>query len=84
LRVPIVPGFNDSVENISETAKFAKDLGHYFLRLELLPYHQYGIHKYDELDRAYAIESIKPPSDEHMAVLQDIARSIGIDVEIGG
>lgn len=84
VRVPVVPGFNDSVENISNTAIFAKNLDKNFLRLELLPYHQFGIHKYEELERAYAIESVKPPSDEHMANLRDIARSVGIDVEIGG
>ena len=84
LRVPVVPGFNDSADNIAATARFAKDLGNLFLRLELLPYHQFGIHKYDELDRAYLLESLEPPSDSHMAQLQDIARSIGIDVQIGG
>jgi len=84
LRVPVVPGFNDSVENISETAGFAKNLGGNLLRLELLPYHRYGIHKYGELDRAYTMESMEPPSDGHMAELRDIVRSAGIHCEIGG
>jgi len=84
LRLPVIPGFNDSTENILETAKFAKQLGSHFLRLELLPYHQFGIHKYEELDRAYALESMEPPSEEHMIALREVARSVGIDVEIGG
>lgn len=84
LRVPVVPGFNDSAENISETANFASKLGRNLLRLELLPYHNYGIHKYEELDRAYTLESLKPPSEEHLMRLRSIARSVGIDCEIGG
>lgn len=84
LRIPVIPGFNDSAENISESAKFAKELGANLLRIELLPYHQFGIHKYAELDRDYAIESIRPPSDEQMARLRDIAREAAIAVEIGG
>jgi len=84
LRVPIIPGFNDSVENITETAGFARDLGCNLLRLELLPYHRYGIHKYEELDRVYPFESLRPPSDEHLIRLRDNARSIGVDCEIGG
>lgn len=84
LRVPIIPGFNDSVENITKTAGFARDLGRNLLRMELLPYHKYGIHKYDELDRVYPFESLQSPSDEHLISLRDKARSIGVDCEIGG
>lgn len=84
LRVPVVPGFNDGTENILETARFAKQVGGHFLRLELLPYHQFGIHRYEELDRAYTLESTAPPSEEKVIELRDAARSVGIDVEIGG
>lgn len=84
LRVPVVPGFNDAIEDILQTAAFAKQLGNYFLRLELLPYHHYGIHKYEELDREYALASMQPPSGEHMTALQEVARSTGIEVKIGG
>lgn len=84
LRIPVIPGFNDDEENISKSARFAKALGSNVLRLELLPYHQFGIYRYEELDRAYAIEAIQPPSEEHMMNLQEIARTFGINVEIGG
>lgn len=84
LRVPVIPGFNDTVENILKTAGFARELGRNLLCLELLPYHGYGIHKYEELDRAYPLTSLKPPSNEDMSRLQDIARSVGIDCRISG
>jgi pyruvate formate lyase activating enzyme len=84
LRIPVILGFNDSTENISQSARFAKELGNNILRLELLPYHQFGIHKYEELDRSYMLELTEPPSDEHMSKLRDVARSVGVDAEIGG
>lgn len=84
LRIPVVPGFNDSAENILASAQLAKELGNNIVRLELLPYHQFGIHKYGELERTYLLESIQPLPDARMAELRDIARSAGIDVEIGG
>lgn len=84
LRIPVIPGFNDSVENISESARFAKELGNNILYLELLPYHQLGVHKYKELERAYSIESIQPPSEEHLEHLRDIVLSFGIEAKIGG
>lgn len=84
LRMPVVPGFNDDAVNIMETAKFAKQIGSKLLRLELLPYHPFGLHKYAELDRAYALESTEPLPEEQMIGLRDMARSVGIEVEIGG
>lgn len=84
VRIPVVPGFNDSRDNIFQSAKFVKILGKRIVRLELLPYHLFGIHKYEELARSYHLEYLKPPTDEHMTLLRDIARDAGIDVEIGG
>ena len=84
MRLPVVPGLNDSVDNVLNTARFVKNLGRNLLRLELLPYHQFGMHGYDELERSYALAETRPPSDDHMARLRETARSVGITVEIGG
>lgn len=84
LRIPVVPGFNNTVENISASARFAKKLGNNLLRLELLPYHPFGIHKYEELERSYTLDAVQPPADEHMANLRAMVRSFGIDCQIGG
>jgi pyruvate formate lyase activating enzyme len=83
LRIPIIPGYNDSEQNIARSAEFAGELGDNFLHLELLPYHQLGIHKYEELGRNYTIASIELPSDEHILALRNIAASFGIKTETG-
>jgi len=84
LRLPVIPGLNDSEKNILKTASFARSLGKNILRLELLPYHQFGEHGYDELERTYTLEKIKEPPDEHMKRLQEIARTADIEVAVGG
>ncbi|MFW6052693.1 MAG: glycyl-radical enzyme activating protein [Desulfosalsimonas sp.] len=84
LRIPVIPGFNDDEANISASAAFAGTLGGNLVRLELLPFHQFGIHRYEELDRGCSVESLEPPSDNQMALLRDTARAFGIDVQIGG
>lgn len=83
-RVPIIPGYNDSVENIKATARFiAKELDK-SVKVHLLPYHRLGEVKYERLERPGKPFSVKPPSEEHMAELKKIVESFGLTVFIGG
>lgn len=50
LRCPIIPDVNDNEEHICEIAKIANGLG-CISRIELEPYHDYGIAKYEALER---------------------------------
>jgi pyruvate formate lyase activating enzyme len=51
VRVPVIPGANDDLENLEALAAFAA--GHpRLLRIELLPGHALGTHKYEALDLA--------------------------------
>lgn len=84
LRIPVIPGFNDDDVNIRDSAKFARTLGRNLQRLELLPYHQLGIHRYAELEQACLLDGVEPLSEKRMKALQETARSCGIAVEIGG
>jgi len=83
-RIPVVPGINDSYENISATAKFAAAMGENLLRIELLPYHQFGAQTYFRLGRKYELSGIEPPEDSHMRRLKILVESFGIKAQIGG
>ncbi len=83
IRVPVIPTFNDSVEEIREIAKFAKSLPN-VNELHLLPYHPYGTDKYRWLGREYTLSHITPPSDEYMQKLLDVVKSEGLKSQIGG
>lgn len=84
IRVPVVPGLNDSDENILATASFAAELGDNLQGIELLPYHKLGIEMYRRLGREYSLENLETPDEAHMERLKEIAESCGIVVQIGG
>jgi len=84
IRIPIVPGYNDSRENISATAGFAARLGRNLKRIELLPYHKFGTQTYSRLGEEYKLKDVEPPSNEHMQKLKEIVESYGLEVQIGG
>jgi len=74
IRVTVVPSLNDDVDDLLCFAEFVKSLGE-GVRVELLPYHEFGVAKYRALDRRYFLEAgIQPPSGEYMEALRDILR----------
>jgi pyruvate formate lyase activating enzyme len=84
LRLAIVPGQNDSDENIKATVDFALQLGANLQRVELLPYHELGVQTYGRLGMEYQLKSVKPPSDEHLQKLKSIFESKKVTAHIGG
>lgn len=83
-RVPIIPGYNDSAENIQATAEFvAKELSR-SVPVHLLPYHRLGETKYERLEKEGKSLSIMSPTNEHMMDLQKIAASYGLDTYTSG
>jgi pyruvate formate lyase activating enzyme len=83
IRVPVVPGMNDTTGNMRQTARFARDLA-CVERVELLPYHRLGVHSYTATGKEYRLEKIRPPSVERMNALAELLRSEGLRVRVGG
>ncbi len=83
IRVPTIPTFNDTPEEIRAIATFAASLPN-VRELHLLPYHRLGQDKYAGLGRTYTLPDIMPPSDEHMQMLRKVAAESGLKVQIGG
>jgi len=79
-RVPVVPGVNDTPEEIGAIAGFVRDLsrlradGGAGLALELLAFHRLAEDKYHSLGLDYRAGDLQPPSQEHMAGLVEAAR----------
>ena len=71
-RMPLIPGINDDMQNIKETADFLHGLGNNALRIELMPYHRLGKGKYESLDRQYRLsEVLSPEPDEVESVKKE-------------
>ena len=84
IRVPVIPGFNDRVDEIEGIARFADSLPG-VTKIHLLPYHRLGQDKYEGLGREYLMGDILPPSNEHMETLrQAVIRVSKLDCQIGG
>lgn len=84
IRVPVIPSFNDTVEEIRGIAEFADTLPG-VEELHLLPYHRLGQDKYEGLGRKYLMDGILPPEPEKMKTLKMAAESVSsLRVQIGG
>ena len=83
VRVPVIPTFNDTPEEIYAIAQFARSLKG-VEEMNLLPYHRLGQDKYAGIGREYTLAHLVPPSNEHMEMLKEVAESVGIRVKIGG
>ena len=84
IRIPVIPGFNDTPEEIRDIAVFAGSLPN-VKRLHLLPYHRLGQDKYTGLGREYLMGDVEPPTQETMQILLDTAeKNSGLECQIGG
>jgi pyruvate formate lyase activating enzyme len=83
VRIPVIPDVNDSAENIRKTAEYVDRLRG-VERIELLPYHRYGLLMYSVIFRDYALNRVGSPSEEHLNDLKNIIRTYDIPVQIGG
>ncbi len=82
LRVPVIPGYNDDIENMRAIAAFFhtfQNIDH----VELLPYHRFAESKYRRLKMHYPLEGSDPPSDERLAGLRRIFEEAGLVVKVG-
>lgn len=81
IRIPVIPRFNDDEENIRATAEFCVKLGDAVEVIQLLPYHNLGVSKYQRISDGPVLEAV-PPSDEKMLHLKSIMDSYGLNVMI--
>lgn len=82
IRRPVIPGWNDTPESIHALAQFIRPRG--ISEVDLLPYHRFGQSKYERLGRDYPMALTPTMSEEEVAGLQEILRSYGFRVKIGG
>ncbi len=80
IRVPVIPGFNDTEEEIGKIAYAVSRHG--YRRLDLLPFHSYASSKYAALGREYPAAGLVPPDDGRMECLAAAARAYVPDVRV--
>lgn len=76
-RIPIIPGFNDSLDDAKGVANLLNEIG--LKTIQLLPFHQMGENKYALLGRDYAYHAIKPLHEEDLKDYQQVFINEGIE-----
>jgi len=82
IRIPIIPGVNDKVEEMEKLLMIIKELKQ-IEYVELLPFHRLGEGKYTSLDMENLAKGYEPPRDDLMNRLAKVFIDKGIRVKKG-
>jgi pyruvate formate lyase activating enzyme len=77
-RIPVIPGFNNSRDNMENFAEFLCDINIY--ETHLLPFHRLGSGKYKALGLKYDFEDCPPESTDNLKIFAEIFTSKNIKV----
>lgn len=71
LRYVLVPGYTDDAEDLENWAKYVSQFNN-IERVDILPFHQMGAHKWKEIGREYPLENCRP------ADMEDVKKAVEI------
>ena len=84
VRAPLVPGYNDSPEELAALGLLLRESPN-VERVDLMPYHEYGVSKYEEIGLAYPLAGkVEPYSQDQVRQLLEFFRTYHPNVQIGG
>ncbi|MBW8192407.1 pyruvate formate lyase 1-activating protein [Neiella marina] len=79
VRYVVVGGYTDDEASAHELAKFLAPMKN-IERVELLPYHELGKHKWEAMGETYELNDVHPPSKEIMEKILAIFKSYDLPV----
>jgi len=83
IRLVVVPGLNDSREDIENRMRIVSTMPN-VIQIDLLPYHRYGVGKYAQLGLDYPLEGLKEDGDARIEELRSWIAAYGYPTTIGG
>lgn len=75
IRHVVIPGITDSIEHIESLNRIIKTIRNVD-KIELLPYHTLGSHKYENLNFDYKLRHLKPMDKAKLKVLQETLNNL--------
>ncbi len=84
VRIPIIPGINDTQEDIDRTGRLLAELGERIEAIHCLPYHNLGFSKYEALGMEYSLSDVMLPKGGYMETIRKMFEQHGLQVQIGG
>ena len=76
-RLPVIPGYNDSIEDAQGFVRRLNEVG--TQRVQLLPFHQFGENKYHMLGKEYAHADVKALHPEDLQEFRQVFLDNGIE-----
>jgi pyruvate formate lyase activating enzyme len=83
IRLPVVPGFNDDLEELKRIADFVAGLRSVTL-VNLLPFHRTALHKWKRLGLVHSLKGVPAPSAEFMERAAETFTRMGLKTKAGG
>ncbi len=74
IRHVLLPGITDSEEQLKNLRKIIDHLPN-VKKVEVLPYHSLGVHKYESLGIDYKLKDVEPPSYESIQIACKILKA---------
>lgn len=71
VRIPLIPGVNDDEQNLEQTAAYLRTLPQ-LQGVELMPYHDIGVTKYQALGMKYKMGDTATPTNDQIASIEDL------------
>jgi pyruvate formate lyase activating enzyme len=81
VRVPLIQGFNDSIEHIEAIAELSLEIG--AERISLLPYHEGGMAKTSQIGKKYRMPGAKAPDENTLKELLEAISRTGVPASLG-
>ncbi len=82
VRVPLIPGFNDSAAQLAAIAQYVAEIPS-VKQVHLLPYHEMGQHKRSRVHATGPAET-RTPSSQQLQAAAETFRACGLQTFIGG
>ena len=83
IRIPVIPGVNDSDDNLRATSEFICSLAGP-VEVDILPYNEAAFGKTARLVGDYRLLTIEPSGCRRLEEIHDRLKSLGISARIGG
>ena len=84
IRLPLIPGFNDGADHLSEIGRFIRNELSPVRRVDILPYHSTGESKSIRLGKIFGLSGKSSLSADEITAARDLLESNGLTVKIGG
>jgi len=84
LRIPVIPGFNDSMDFHERASKYLAGLEGKITRIDLIPFHNYCQDKYNWLGLDWSLKDEEAIEPSFLEIPADLYREKGLLTTIGG